>query len=374
VAVGGNSGRGVVASASYEAREQGVHSAMSTRMAKAACPELIVVEPDFEWYHTLSLEMIAALAEKCDVIEPVSIDESYFGLSSLAWPQVEEFATTLRAYISERVGIAVSVGMAPSRAVAKMASGAAKPAGISVVRPENVVAWLRPQRVSKISGIGPAATKALSESGIATIGDVLENRDAVVTILGEDRAAHLISVASGTSSNVVGEITQRQSIGSETTLDKDAMTREVFGRALAHVAKESYGRLVRSTMGARGVSVKIRTGDFKEFSISSNWGRSRSDAAILDEVRALANRCWERAGGSVRLVGVTFNSLDEEVQLTFGTTDSVVRRRCEVGQVVTHHMYGEGIVVWCSGESAIVRFAAGVKTIANASEHFSVVA
>jgi DNA polymerase-4 len=340
-------------------------------MAKAACPGLIVVEPDFEWYHTLSLEMIAALAERCDVIEPVSIDESYFGKTTLAWPQAEAFAEELRTYISGRVGIAVSIGMAPSRAVAKMASGAAKPAGISVVHPDNVVAWLSPQRVSKISGIGPAGAKALSESGIVTIGDVLDKREAVVTLLGEDRAAHLISVAAGSSSNVVGEITQRQSIGSETTLDRDAVTREAFGRALARVAKESYGRLCSSTMGARGVSVKIRTGDFKEFSVSSNWGRSRSDVAILDEVRAMANKCWERAGGSVRLVGVTFNSLDEEVQLTFGTTGSGVRRRCEVGQVVTHHMYGEGRVVWCSGETAVVRFASGVKTIANASAHFS---
>ena len=343
------------------------------RVAKAACPELIVVEPDFEWYHTLSLEMIAALAERCDVIEPVSIDEAYFGLESLGWESVEAFAKDLRSFISKRVGVDVSVGLAPSRAAAKMASGAAKPAGVSVVRPESVVEWLSPQRVSKISGVGPAAAKALGESGIVRIGDVLALRNSVTAILGAERASHLIRVAEGGSSNVVGEISQRQSIGSETTLERDATTREAFGRVLAHVAKESYERLRASTMGARGVSVKIRTGDFREFSISSNWGRSRSDIAILDEVRALANKCWERAEHSVRLVGVTFNSLDEEIQLTLNGGDAGRTRRCEVGQAVTHRTYGRGSVVWCSGEAAVVRFGGGVKTIAAASEHLHVI-
>lgn len=373
VAVGGTGGRGVVASASYEARARGVHSAMSTKMAKAACPELIVLQPDFEWYHALSLELIAALAERSDVIEPVSIDEAYFGLEGLHWGEVEEFAIGLRTFISTRVGVEVSVGMGPSRAVAKMASGAAKPAGVVVVRPEGVEAWMRPRKVSSVSGIGSVAAKALAEAGIVSIGDALDFSGRAVEVLGGSRAGQLGAVASGRDSNIVGEITQRQSIGSEITLEHDANNREDFGRALAHVAKEAYSRLRLSSMGAKGMSVKIRTSGFVEFSISSNWGRPRNDPAILDAVRAVASRCWDKAGASVRLVGVSFSGLSEEVQLTLGGDAGGVGRQCDVGQRVRHPVYGEGSAVWRSGDSVIVRFSAGVRIISNADTYLRVV-
>ena len=175
VAVGfSREARGVVAAASYEARRFGVHSAMPSVVARRLCPTLTFIKPDFNKYRAVSRQMRAILAEYTDLIEPLSLDECYLDVTEnkQGIPYASRVAALLRRRIRDELGLTASAGVAPVKFVAKIASDHRKPDGLTVVPPEQVLAFIHPLPVSRLWGVGPATQRRLEAMGLERIGDV----------------------------------------------------------------------------------------------------------------------------------------------------------------------------------------------------------
>src|SRR6187399_1791669 len=175
VAVGGSpASRGVVAAASYEARQFGVRSAIPMSRAVRLCPELAIVRPDFQKYRTVSNEVFAIFRSVTPLVEPLSLDEAYLDVTENAWqePVATSVARRIKALIRETTGLTASAGVAPNKFLAKIASGWKKPDGLTVVAPERVESFLQQLPVDALWGVGPVTARRLRERGIQRLVDV----------------------------------------------------------------------------------------------------------------------------------------------------------------------------------------------------------
>ncbi len=309
VAVGGSaSSRGVISSASYEARRFGVRSGMPTRHAFRLCPQLKVVPPHWERIHASSGQVMAILA-RCGPTEPTSVDEAYVDLSAASDP------TTLAAQIRDQVvaetGLSASVGLAACRLVAKVASDQGKPGGCVVVPPGTEAAFLAPLNIRVIPGIGPRTTQRLNALGIHTCADLaLADPEVLARQLGP-HAASLPARAQGHDSRPVRpERGPPKSLSGEITFDRDVADRERLLAAVTALSARVGRRLRRQAMVAQTVYVKFRWADFTTFS------RQRSlpvpcddDASLAAAATAIWLAHWP-PGQKVRLVGVGVSGLE----------------------------------------------------------------
>jgi len=366
VAVGGKGPRGVIATANYEARLFKVGSAMPTRMALERCRQLVVLPPDFEWYKTLSVEVMVVLAEMAEELEPMSLDEAFvrFG-DEVGFDEIEAAAIELRARVKQRTGLAISVGVGPSRTVAKLASDAAKPDGLCIVRPVDVASFLAATPLSKIPGVGPATLAVLEKVGISRTRQLAQvDASWLGSQLGHS-AAWLVRAAAGQDSAELGHRELPSSVGAEETLERDVGSQEALATEVERLGREALRRLARLGMGASGVSVKVRTVGFKDLSRSTSTSPTNSPAVLARAWRSLVDELWRAAGGaSIRLVGVSFTGLGEQVQGDlFSEPGWKLRRLLRVGEQVTHRAFGQGKVMVSDPDYAIVRFADKVRVI-----------
>lgn len=265
VAVGGTGGRGVIASASYEARAHGVRSAQPTVTALRLCQDLIVIPPAHGRYGELSARVFEIFRQFTPMVEGLSVDEAFLDVSGLRrhFESPMEVATALRAKVRADVGLPASVGVASSKFLAKLASEAAKPDGQFLVPMETELDFLHALPVEALWGVGPATLAGLQRLGVVTIGDLAELPElTVVKSLGPAQGRHLLELANGRDPRPVTPDTGAKSISVEETYDRDLEGSDVMTTALLAHAQRLSDRLHRSGLAARTVTLKLRFSDF----------------------------------------------------------------------------------------------------------------
>ncbi|MDT0529468.1 DNA polymerase IV [Micromonospora sp. DSM 115977] len=327
VVVGGTGPRGVVSSASYEARRYGVRSAMPTARARALCPHAVYLPPDFTQYSAASAAVMQIFRDVTPLVEPLSLDEAFLdvaGARRLFGPPAA-IARRIRERVAGEQGLSCSVGVAPSKFVAKLGSTRAKPDGLLVVPATRVLDFLHPLPVSALWGVGERSTETLRRLGLATIGDLAEAPVGMLRkALGEASAAHLHELAWGRDPRRVTPEQAEKSIGAEVTFDVDVTDPLEIRRALLALAEKVGIRLRRAGQVGRTVSLKVRLTDFRTVS------RSRTAGVPTDVAREIFDTVWALytaldPGEPVRLVGVRVEGLaaarETPRQLTLGAPE-----------------------------------------------------
>ena len=328
VVVGGTGGRGVVATASYEARVYGVRSAMSTREARSRCPHAAFLSGRFAAYREASGVVMGLLRELSPLVEPLSLDEAFVDLEAAGLPDLEidtvtEVAERLRRGVAEATdGLTASVGLASSKFVAKVASDLDKPDGLVVVPPGTERDLLRPMRATVIPGVGPATAERLRRAGITTVSD-LEGlgEDELVRLLGQAHGRGLHRLARAQDDRAVEPEREAKSVSVEGTYDSDLSDLRLIEGLLVRQAGEVSSRLRSAGLSGRTVTIKVRLHDFTTLSRSQTLVSPTDDpAAVARAVRALLAElaahpdlgAQVRAG--VRLLGVGVSGLADWVQ------------------------------------------------------------
>lgn len=321
VIVGGVGPRGVVATASYEARKFGVRSAMSTAEARSRCPHGAFLGGRFEAYQATSRQVMAVLREVSPLVEPLSLDEAYVDLTAatpaldLSHDGLVDIARQVKRTVHDTTGgLTASVGMATSKLIAKIASELEKPDGAVVVPPGSERALLRPMQVTVIPGIGPATAARLRQVGVTTIEELERlSEQELVRVLGNAHGVSLFSLARAIDDRTVMAERETKSISVEDTFDHDLVDPVLLAAIADRHARMVAERLVKSRLSGRTVTLKIRHHDFATRTRSSTLAGPTDRAAVLSRIaRELLSELDTSAG--VRLLGVGVSSLTDWVQ------------------------------------------------------------
>ncbi|MEV6692873.1 DNA polymerase IV [Micromonospora sp. NPDC051196] len=349
VVVGGVGPRGVVSSASYEARRYGVRSAMPTMRARALCPHAVFLPPDFTRYTAASQAVMQIFRDVTPLVEPLSLDEAFLDVAGAR--RLFGSPTTIGRRIRERVaaeqGLTCSVGVGPSKFVAKLGSTRAKPDGLLVVPAARVLDFLHPLPVSALWGVGERSAEALLRLGLRTVGDLAQAPIGMLrTALGQAAATHLHELAWGRDPRRVSPEQVEKSIGAEVTFDVDVDDPEQLRRTLLALAEKVGARLRDAGQVGRTVSVKVRMSDFRTVS------RSRTLEVPTDVAREIFDTAWSLftalpSGDRIRLLGVRaegLNSADATPrQLTLGEPERGWRE-AEVAADAAAARFGRSVI------------------------------
>ncbi len=312
VAVGGAGSRGVVMSASYEARAYGIRSAMPAVRAKRLCPSAIFVPPDFESYKTHSNRFREVLLAVTPLVEPISLDEAFLDVSGavMLFGEPAEIAAKVRREVLDEVGVRCSVGVAPSKLVAKLASKRAKPDGVVVVRREGLDAFLEPLPVRALWGVGEKTAETLSQLGVKTVGDLGRMPAAVLgRLLGEQHARDLHDLALGRDERPVVAYEAPKSVSHEETFGTDLDATEDLLREILALSYKVAARLREDGYRARTVTLKVRLANFTTLTRSRTLPVSTDVGAELYEVAGELFRALPGVRRRVRLLGVAATGL-----------------------------------------------------------------
>ena len=306
IIVGPNSRRGVVLTASYEARIANVGSAMPMVVARKRCPEAIVVPPRFERYREVSKTVMGVFADFSPVIEPISLDEAFLDMSGTRdiFGGPESFGRKLKSAVAQATGgLTVSVGVSATKFVAKAASAFRKPDGLTIVPPEEAVAWLAPQPVAVLWGAGPKTRLKLEALGLSTVGDVAAApREQLVERLGAV-GAQFHDLARARDSRAVVGLRIPSSLSSERTLERDVTSDKELLFHLRTAAETVARRLRKLGYVASGVRVKLKRSDFRLLTRQASLGEPCDAAQKLTEAAAALLPQFDDAG-PFRLVGL----------------------------------------------------------------------
>jgi DNA polymerase-4 len=329
VIVGSPAGRGVVLSATYEARAQGVHSAMPMSRARRLCPQATIIPPSHGKYSEVSKGVMEIFHTITPLVEPIASDEAFLDVGGarrrLGPPAA--IAALIREQVLDRFGITCSVGVASSKFVAKLASKQCKPDGLLVVPAGQVVEFLHPLPVSALWGVGERTEQSLVRLGIRTVGDLARVPPSTLQReLGQAAGGHLAALAWGRDERPVSAHVPDKSIGNEETFAVDVDDPEVIKRELLRLAERVAARMRKGGHVGRTVSVKLRRADFTTINRSRTL-REPTDVAHV--IYATACELFQAAGLErvrMRLVGVRMENLrpaDEATrQLSLGERET----------------------------------------------------
>lgn len=316
-------GAGVVLAASYEAKAYGVETAMSGSRARRLCPQAIVVPPRMSAYAGASKDVFRVFEDTTPLVEGLSIDEAFLdvrGMQRLAGAPLE-IAARLRQQVREHVGLPITVGVARTKFLAKVASGVAKPDGLLVVPPDRELAFLHPLPIERLWGVGPVTAGRLRRLGITRVRDVAAFPEtALVTVVGRAAGRHLHALAHNRDPRPVRGRPRRRSIGSQRALGRSSLSAEALDAVLVGLVDRVTRRLRAAGRVGRTVVLRLRFDDFSRATRSQTLSRPTAESqAILTALRELlvaASPLIDRQG--LTLVGVTVSNLDDErtVQLT----------------------------------------------------------
>ena len=310
-------GAGVVLAASYEAKAYGVRTAMGATQAQRMCPGAVVVSPRMSAYAEASKAVFDVFADTTPLVEGVSIDEAFLdvgGLARLAGPPVD-IAARLRRAVRDRVGLAITVGVARTKFLAKVASGVAKPDGLLVVSPDRELEFLHPLPVGRLWGVGPVTAAKLHERGITHVGEVaLVGEEVLVAILGRGVGRHLHALAHNRDPRPVQTGRRRRSMGAQRAIGRARHTPEEIDASLAMLVDRVARRLRGAGRDCRTVVLRLRFDDFTRATRSHTMPRAtahtRTILGIARELLAAARPVIERKG--ITLVGVSLANLDDD--------------------------------------------------------------
>ena len=310
VIVGGGT-RGVVTAACYIARIHGVKSAMPMFKALKACPDAVVIKPDFAKYTAASRQVRALMSDLTPLMQPLSIDEAVLDLSGTealhgAAPAV--VLARLADAVEKQVGVTVSIGLAANRLMAKIAAGQDKPRGFTVIDAEEASSLLAPEPVRLLPGVGAALARKLETMGITRLGQLqaLGDQEAIRR-LGDD-GPNLIRRARGEDARVVDPSRETKSVSAETTFERDLSTIADLERPLWHLCEKLARRLKEQDLAAGGVVLKLKT---SSFALRTRTARLSSPTALPDRLFDLARLLLakEATGAEFRLIGIGANPL-----------------------------------------------------------------
>jgi len=310
VAVGHGARRGVVAAASYEARQFGVHSALPSVIALRKCPELIFVPPRFDVYRAVSRQIHAVFNEFTDLIEPLSLDEAYLDVSanSAGLPTAWLTAKAIRARILGETGLTASAGVSYNKFLAKLASGQRKPNGQFAIRPEDGAAFVEALPVAKFHGVGPATAARMHAAGIRTGADLkawpLQDLQQRFGKAGD----WFYEVARGEDHRAVNPNRERKSLGSETTFEEDLVDPVRIEAGVLAMADDVWAWCEKTGARGRTVTVKIKWADFQQSTRSQSLARPLESRAVLHQASLGLIRSIFPPAKGVRLVGVTLSN------------------------------------------------------------------
>ncbi len=350
-------GRGVVAAASYEARRYGIRSAMPSGEAFARCPQALFLPVDMQKYRAVSSQLFDLLDTFTPRVEPISIDEAYLDLTGCPAPSTAAaspeapagsplaFARAIKGRIGETLRLPVSIGVAPNKFLAKLASELAKPDGLREIRLEAAVAVLAPLPVTVLWGVGPQTRQRLGSLGIDTVGDLQRTPTSVLRASLGFAAEELARLSQGLDDRAVEVSRETKSIGRETTFEEDTADREALLRTLGTLAEDVARSLRAEGLHGRTVTLKVRYENFHTLTRNltlpspTNSGAviSRTAVGLLDRLAPLPR--------PVRLIGVSVSGLGR-VGLTQVSLFGEEEQHARVDQVVDaiNERFGEGTV------------------------------
>ena len=312
--------RGVVMTASYEAREFGVHSALPLAVAYRRCPEAVLVPTDMGLYKRASVAVMEVLGAFSDTIEQAGLDEAYLDLSSSPVPQSR--ARELKGAIRERTRLTCSIGLAPNKLLAKIASDLEKPDGLAVLRQEEMLAVVGDRPARLIPGVGPKAEERLRAEGIESVGDLAGAEDQLLArALGPNLARELRARANGLDERRLDTDRVRKSESRETTFASDVTDRTELVETIERLTASLCRGLGERAHGGRTVTLKIRTVPWKTHTRSRTLPEPTSDPG---EIVSVAVALLDRFGppAPVRLIGVGVSGLVDAGERESGPADA----------------------------------------------------
>ncbi len=310
VIVGGLSGRGVVSAASYEARKYGVRSAMPMYLARQKCPHAVFLAPRKNRYSEISKKIMALLETFSPVVEPVSIDEAYVditGCESL-YGNPKHIGLTIKKEIRGSIGLGCSIGIAPNKFLAKIASDMNKPNGLILIEPADAAKFAESIPIGKVPGVGKVIQKELETIGAKLLGDIKNYpKDMLIKRIGKF-AIRLIELSSGNDDSPVASYAQSKSISSETTLDQNTCDKMLLKRYLLKQAEDVGKQLRYLDLKAKTIVLKIKHADFRQVTRSiTNKSPTQSSQVIFNEAYDLLKTYDIRC--DIRLIGVGATNL-----------------------------------------------------------------
>jgi DNA polymerase-4 len=324
VVVGGSpEQRGVVAAASYEARAFGVRSAMSMRTALRLCPQAVRVPPRFSVYGDVSANVMAIFHDLTDLVEPLSLDEAYLDVTDAveSWADAVDLAQRLKGRVREEVGLTLSVGVATSKSVAKVASDLGKPDGLVVVQPGEEERFLAPLPVGKLWGIGPRSEERLRSLGVATIGQLAEVDARLLVQLFGRWGEQMAELARGVDQRTVTPNRDLKSVGRETTFSEDIAGLEQLREELGELCRGVADRLRRRDLRGRTVTLKVRRSDFstrtRQVTLTQPVADERELRSVAERLLAAELQPEDR----LRLLGVSVSGFADTGQLALFTLE-----------------------------------------------------
>jgi DNA polymerase-4 len=310
-------GMGVVLAASYEAKAFGVRTPMSAGQARALCPGAVVVPPRMSAYSAASKDVFAVFRDTTPIVEGISIDEAFLEVGGLLKIRgtPTEIAIRLRSDVRERVGLPITVGVASTKFLAKVASGVGKPDGLLVVPPGTELAFLHPLPVERLWGVGPVTAAKLRERHLRTVGDVARvGEAALVTMLGKHGGRHMHALAHNHDPRRVHVGHRRGSIGSQCALGRRPRAFAEIEATLAALVDRVTRRMRAADRAGRTVTLRLRFGDFTRATRSRSLLKATMQTrTVLDTARQLLSEARPLIDGrGLTLVGVAVSNLDRD--------------------------------------------------------------
>ncbi len=321
VIVGGSpKSRGVVCTASYEARKFGVKSAMACSHAHRLCPDAIFIRPDFEKYSKISQEIRTIFSRYTDKIEPLSLDEAYLDVTENARGlYAVKVAQLIQHEVFETLQLTGSAGVAPNKMVAKIASDIKKPFGITVIQPQQVKGFMEHLPLRRIHGIGPASEKRLAASGLHSCKDVWAYSLTELSHLVGNQAEWLFNRARGIDDRDLSISRIRKSIGRETTFATDSSDLDVLTDVLVNLSESLERSCARGSYAGKTITLKVKFEDFTQLTRSQTHTQYlfKKDE-IFNFAHALLIQNW--VGKKIRLLGISLSSLQKPDQSNVALT------------------------------------------------------
>lgn len=306
-------GRGVVSTCSYEARKFGIHSAMPISTAYKLCPGAVFLPCDFQKYSQVSRQVFAILNDFTPDVEPISIDEAFLDITGSfhLFKTPYETGLRLKERIQKEVRLTASVGIAPIKMAAKIASDISKPDGLLEIKPEGLLDFLWPLRIERLWGVGPKTQEALNKSGIKTIGELAKtSREMLEKYFGE-AGLHLHNLANGIDPRQVAADDSIKSVGHEHTFDIDTNDVKEIEKVLLSLSEQVSRRLRQDGLKGRTLTVKIRLEGFQTFTRAHTFSQKTNHVDVIYQQAREIFAGFERKGKRVRLLGVRMTHFED---------------------------------------------------------------
>jgi len=314
--MGDPSKRGVVATANYEARKYGIHSAMPLKTAYKLCPRAVFLPVDYEAYAAASRQFKSVLLSIADIMEDVGIDEAYLDVSGKA-DSNEVIAERIKNGIYQKTGLTCSIGIAPNKLLAKIASDMQKPDGLTMLTENDIASRIWPLPIRKLYGLGPKTEERLKKTGIETIGQLAAlPREFLIRSFGPSYGEYLYEASRGIDDSPLVTHWEPKSLSRETTFQVDVQDWQVIARTIAELSKEVVSDLQHKGYCARTVTIKIRFDDFHTFTRACSLEKATTSEEVI---RKAAFSCLKRIElhRRVRLIGVRVTNLEKVANDSF---------------------------------------------------------